>query len=195
MTSSDELTETEKLQVQLKLLNLFGQNLRKAITKKRSGTEDLSNNIPERAASLLTIMSAIIRLRVPDWDDTPVELLIEELTDIARGAAPNLLSRPMSAPNSAPLKTSKNEHYGRLFAAIILLERHGLKKDEAIKYVARRTSVPISTLKTLYKKIRSGNKSKQTLQEAEVMLKAFQKASNKKEAALLIIRKYRKLEN
>ena len=101
----------------------------------------------------------------------------------------------MSAPNSAPLKTSTNDHYGRLFAAITLLERHGLKKDEAIKYVARRTSVPISTLKTMYKEIRSGKKSKQTLREAELMLKAFQKVSNKKEAALLIIRKYRKLRN
>ena len=62
-------------------------------------------------------------------------------------------------------------------------------------FLDRISILAIFKIFTMYKKIRSGKKSKQTLREAELMLKAFQKASNKKEAALLIIRKYRKLRN
>ena len=194
MKSSDKKGPAEiEVEASELLLNTFSHSLRLRTESVRRGEALPEKELIQGIIALLLSMAGILRHQIPNWDSTIINILIDDLTDLSRGANPKFFCKPHSPQNKGVLRMETNEHYAVLHVAIMLLKHTGLSTQEAEALVARRTGLKLSTVVQLHKDFSRSQKSREAMETAERYRQSFFKFSDKRKAAEKLIQFYQSI--
>lgn len=194
-SSDDELVpEPQQLHALETLLDMWSQAIEYRVESIRRLEMLPSQELIEDISALLLTLSQIARIQFPAWDSKIVNLLVDDLTDLSRGANPKYFCKPTPIANIGVLKIATNEHYALLHAAIKLLKTAGYKTKDAEQTIARGAGLKLSTVSQLNKDFARAQKSDVAMKTADYYYNAFSKWSDKKQAAKKLIEFYQSVK-
>ena len=194
-SQDEELTpEPRQLHALESLLNMWSQAIEYRVASIRRGKTLPSQELIEDISGLLLTLSHIARTQFPAWDCKIIKVLVDDLTDLSRGANPKYFCKPTLVANKGVLKIATNEHYALLYVATKLLKTAGLTTRDAEKTVARSSGLKLSTIIQLNKDFARSNKSEIAMKTAEFYYNAHSKWPNKKHAAKSLIQYYQEIK-
>ena len=196
MKSQDEelIPEPQQLHALESLLDMWSQAIEYRVDSIRRGETLPSQELIEDISGLLLTLSHIARTQFPAWDSKIIKVLVDDLTDLSRGANPKYFCKPTSEANTGVLRIATNEHYALLHVATKLLKTAGLTTSDAEKTVARSSGLKLSTIIQLNKDFARSNKSKFAMQTADFYYNAHSNWPNKKQAARNLIKLYQEIK-
>ena len=101
-------------------------------------------------AWLLRAISDYFEKNAPNTDISGITLLMGELASIAEGNSPKFI-KPLQKTASRSYDPLKNIQDASIVAAIEILMRHGMEKEQALKFVSDETKLKTSTLEQMRK--------------------------------------------
>ena len=118
-------------------------------------------------AWLLRAISDYFEKNAPNTDISGITLLMGELASIAEGNSPKFIKalQKKAGRNYDPLKNIQD---ASIVAAIEILMRHGMEKEQALKFVSNETKLKTSTLDQMRKDF---NRRKRMPEAFEFMVK------------------------